>query len=65
MKFQVPSAKGSLVLKQTKGVTDERTDGRTYGQTDWPKQICPLNFFELRGIIMHKCGSYGPDKLNL
>ena len=25
----------------------------------------PFNFFEVGGITMHKCTSYGPDKLNL
>ena len=43
IKFQVPSSSGSLV---TKGVTDRRTDG----QTDGPKPICPLNFFEVGSI---------------
>ena len=46
IKFQVPSSSGSLVLQPTKGVTDGRTDR----QTDWPKPICPLNFFEVGGI---------------
>ena len=32
---------------------------------DRPKSICPLNFFKVWGITMHKCSSYGPDKLNL
>ena len=47
IKFQVPSSSGSLVLQPTKGVTDRRTDGR-------PKPICPLNFFEVGGIIKMK-----------
>ena len=47
IKFQVPSPSGSLVLQPTKGVTDRRMDG----QTDGPKPICPLNFFEVGGII--------------
>ena len=42
IKFQVPRSSGSLVLQPTTGVTDRRTDG----QTDRPKPICPLNFFE-------------------
>ena len=42
-KFQVPSSSGSLVLQPTKGITDRRTDR----QTDRPKPICPLNFFEV------------------
>ena len=46
IKFQVPSSSSSLVLQPTKGVTDRRTDG----QTDGPKAICPLNFFEVGGI---------------
>ena len=46
IKFQVPSSSGSLVLQPTKGVTDRRTDR----QTDRPKPICPLNFFEVGGI---------------
>ena len=47
IKFQVPSSSGSLVLQPPIGVTDRRTDG----QTDRPKPICPLNFFEVGGII--------------
>ena len=35
------------------------------GQTNRPKSICPFNFFEVESITMHKCTSYGPDKLNL
>ena len=58
IKFQVPTSSGSLVLQPTKGVTDRRTDGLTDGQrvrladgqTDRPKPICPLNFFEVGGI---------------
>ena len=46
IKFQVPSSSGSLVLQPTKGVTDRRTDG----QTDRPKPICLLNFFEVGGM---------------
>ena len=42
IKFQVPSSSGSLVLQPTKGVKDRRTDG----QTERPKPICPINFFE-------------------
>ena len=34
-------------------------------QMDGPKPICLFNFFEDWGITMHKCGSYGPDKINL
>ena len=34
------------------------------GQTNRPKPICPFNF-EVAGITMHKCTSYGPDKLIL
>ena len=31
------------------------------GQTDeWPTPICPFNFFEVWGITMNKCTSYGP-----
>ena len=40
IKFQVPSSSSSLVLQPTKD-----------GQTDRPKPICPLNFFEVGGII--------------
>ena len=29
------------------------------------KPICSFNFFEVGGIIMHKCKSHVPDKLNL
>ena len=47
IKFQVPSSSGSLVLQPTKAVTDRQTDG----QTDRPKPIYPLNFFEVGGII--------------
>ena len=50
IKFQVPSSSGSLVLQPTKGVTDRRRDG----QTDRPKPICPLNFFEVWGIKKNK-----------
>ena len=35
------------------------------GQRNRPKPICPLNFFEIGDITIHKCTSYGPDKLNL
>ena len=34
-------------------------------QTNRPKPICPFNFFEVGGLTMAKCTSYGPDKLNL
>ena len=37
-------------------------DGRTENRL---KPICPFNFFEVGGITMHKCTSYGPDKLTL
>ena len=47
IKFQVPSASGSLVLPPTKGVTDRRTDGQTDGQMDRPKPICPLTSSKL------------------
>ena len=30
-----------------------------------PKPICSFNFFKAGGIIMHKCKSHVPDKLNL
>ena len=33
------------------------------GQTNRPKPICPFNFFEVGGITIHKCTSFGPDKL--
>ena len=46
IKFQVPSPSNSLVLQLTKGITDRWTDR----QTDGPKPICPLNFFEAGGI---------------
>ena len=36
-----------------------------FGWADRPKPNCPFNFFEVGGITMHKCTSYGPDKLNL
>ena len=29
-------------------------------QTDGPKPICPLNFFEIVGITMHKCSKLWP-----
>ena len=32
-------------------------------QSNWPKPICPFNFFEVGGITMLNCTSYGPDKL--
>ena len=35
------------------------------GHTNRPKPICPLKIFEVGGITMHKCTSYGPDKFNL
>ena len=35
------------------------------GQTSRPIPIYPFNFFEVGGITMHKCTSYGSDKLNL
>ena len=35
------------------------------GLTNRPKSICPFNFFEVGGITMNECTSYGPDKLNL
>ena len=34
-------------------------------QTNRPKPICPFNFFEVGGLTMNKCTSYGRDKLNL
>ena len=37
-------------------------DGRT---DEHAKPICPFNFFKVGGITMHKCTSYGPDKLNI
>ena len=40
MKFQNPSMHGSW------------TDGQTHGHTHNPKPICPVNFFEVGGIIM-------------
>ena len=48
IKFQVPSSSSSLFLQPTKGVMDRRTDS----QTDRPKPICPLNFFEVGSIKM-------------
>ena len=35
------------------------------GQTNRPKPICPVDFFEVGGITVNKCASYGPGKLNL
>ena len=36
------------------------------GQTDeQAKPICPFNFFEVGGITINKCTSYGSEKLNL
>ena len=32
------------------------------GQMNRPKPFCPFNFFEVGGITMHKCTSYGPDE---
>ena len=61
-KFKFPSSSGSLVLKQTKGVMDGR---QMDTQRGWPIPICPLNFFEVGDITMHKYISYGSDKLNL
>ena len=40
-----------------------QTDGRMNGQTAVPSSVCPLNFFEVEGITMHICRSYGPGKL--
>ena len=37
-------------------------DGRTDEQA---QPICPFNLSEVEGITVHKCTSYGPDKLNL
>ena len=44
MKFQNPSMHGF-----------RRTDGRTYGRTDNQKPICPVNFFEVGGIMTLIC----------
>ena len=44
--FQVLSSSGSLVLLPTKGVNKRRMDE----QTDAPKPICSLSFFEVGGI---------------
>ena len=41
----------------------EGIDGRTEEQAQKP--ICPFKFLEVWGITMHKCTSYGPDKLNV
>ena len=35
------------------------------GQTNRLKSICSFNFFEVGGITMTKCTSYGPEKVNL
>ena len=58
-KISSSSSSGSLGLKQTKRITDRQMDGWT------DKPICPFNFFKVGGITMHKCRSYGQDKLNL
>ena len=34
-------------------------------QTDKPQTNLPFNLFEVGGITIHKCTSYGPHKLNL
>ena len=35
------------------------------GQKNRLKPICSFNFFEVGGITMNKCTSYGHEKLNL
>ena len=40
-------------------------EGEMDRQTTRPKPICPFNFFEVGGITINKCTSYGPDQLNL
>ena len=35
------------------------------GQTNMPKPIFPFNLFEVGGITINKCTSYGADKLYL
>ena len=52
MKFQNSSINGFKVMQCIKK-RDERTDGRTDGRTNNPEAICPSNFFEVGGIIMH------------
>ena len=59
IKFQDSSISGSRVSqlpsitdRQTDRRTDGQTDRRTDGRTDRPKPICPLNFFEVGGIII-------------
>ena len=49
IKFQVPSSSSSLVLQPTKNTK------RCNGQTDGPKPICPLNFFEVGDIKIRIC----------
>ena len=39
--------------------------GKLDGQTNRPKQISPVNFFDIGGITMHKSISYSPDNFNL
>ena len=46
MKFQDSSFNGLKVTVGTKSVTHPRTNARTL-----QKQICPINFFKVGGII--------------
>ena len=39
--------------------------GLMEGQMNRPKPIFPFSFFQDGGITVHRCTSYGPDKLNL
>ena len=43
----------------SKSVTNGRTDAQTHARMDNPRPICPLNFFEVGGIIKHKKGHTG------
>ena len=60
VKFQVPSSSGSIVLQPTKGVTDRLTNG----ETDRPKPICPLNFFEYASYIFLTLFTFEKNRLS-
>ena len=40
-------------------------EGSIDGQWNSSKPFCPINFFVVGSITMHKCTSYVPGKLNL
>ena len=51
MKFQDSSLNGLKVTVGTKSVTHPRTHAPTHPRTHAPKAICPINFFNVGGII--------------